>query len=50
MDQPETMQEDRDNWNQKEMLQAAVELTDQDSDLQSSGTSTSSSASPPDSD
>ena len=49
MDQPEAMQEDGDNWNQEEMLQAAVGLLDLDSDLQSSGNSTSS-ASPPDSD
>ena len=47
MDQPEAMQEDRDNWNQEEMLEAAVGLINLDSDLQSSGTS---SASPPDSD
>ena len=26
MDQPEAMQEDRDNWNQEEMLEAAVGL------------------------
>ena len=49
MDQPEAMQEDGDNWNQEEMLQAAVGLINLDSDLQSSGNSTSS-ASPPDSD
>ena len=24
MDQPEAMQEDRDNWNQEEMLEVAV--------------------------
>ena len=47
MDQPEAMQEDRDNWNQEEMLEAAVGLINLDSDLQSSGTS---SASPLDSD
>ena len=47
MDQPEAMQEDRDNWNQEEMLEAAVGLINLDSDLQSSVTS---SASPPDSD
>ena len=47
MDQLEAMQEDRDNWNQEEMLEAAVGLINLDSDLQSSGTS---SASPPDSD
>ena len=41
------MQEDRDNWNQEEMLEAAVGLINLDSDLQSSGTS---SASPSDSD
>ena len=46
MDQPEAMQEDRDNWNEEEMLEAAVGLINLDSDLQSSGTS---SASPPDS-
>ena len=44
MDQPEAMQEDRDNWNQEEMLETAVGLINLDSDLQSSGTS---SASPP---
>ena len=49
MDQPEAMQENGDNWNQEEMLQAAIGLIDLDSDLQSSGNSTSS-ASPPDSD
>ena len=48
MDQPEAMQEDADNWNQEEMLQAAVGLIELDSDLQSSGTSTS--TSPPESD
>ena len=47
MDQPEAMQEDRDNWKQEEMLEAAVGLINLDSDLQSSGTS---SASPLDSD
>ena len=47
MDQLEAMQEDRDNWNQEEMLEAAVGLINLDSDLQSSGTS---SASPLDSD
>ena len=47
MDQPEAMKEDRDNWNQEEMLEAAVGLINLDSDLQSSGMS---SASPPDSD
>ena len=47
MDQPGAMQEDRDNWNQEEMLEAAVGLINLDSDLQSSGTN---SASPPDSD
>ena len=46
MDQPEAMQEDRDNWNQEEMLEAAVELTNLDSDLQSSGASTSSASTP----
>ena len=49
MDQPEAMQEDRDNRNQEEMLQAGDGLIDLNSDLQSSGNSTSS-ASPPDSD
>ena len=49
MDQLEAMQEDGDNWNQEEMLQAAVGFIDLGSDLQSSGNSTSS-ASPPDSD
>ena len=48
MDQPEAMQEDRDNWNQEEMLQAAVGLIELDSDLQSSGNSTR--TSPPESD
>ena len=48
MDQLEAMQEDGDNWNQEEMLQAAVGLIALDSDLQSSGTSTS--TSPPESD
>ena len=46
MDQPEAMQEDGDNCYQEEMLQSAIAL---DSDLQSSGNSTSG-ASPPDSD
>ena len=48
MDQPEAMQEDRDNWNQEEMLQAAVGLIELDSDLQSSRYSIS--TSPPESD
>ena len=48
MDQPEAMQEDGDNWNQEEMLQAAAGLIELASDLQSSGTSTS--TSPPESD
>ena len=48
MDQPGAMQEDGDNWNQEEMVDAAIGLVVLDSDLQSSGTSTSSS--PPDSD
>ena len=48
MDQLEAMQEDGDNWNQEVMLQAAVGLIELDSDLQSSGTSTS--TSPPESD
>ena len=48
MDGLEAMQEDRDNWNQEEMLDAAIGLLALDSDLQSSGASTSSS--PPDSD
>ena len=43
MDQPEAMQEDGDNWNQEEMLQAAVGLVELDSDLQSSRNSTSTS-------
>ena len=47
MDQLKAMQEDRDNWNQEEMLEAAVGLINLDSDLQSSGIS---SASSPDSD
>ena len=42
MDQPEAMQE-HDNWNNEEMLGAAVQLINLDSDLQSSGTSTSTS-------
>ena len=49
MHQPEAMQEDRDNWNNEEMLEAAVQLINLDSDLQSSGTS-STSTSPPESD
>ena len=49
MDQPEAMQEDRDNWHNEEMLEAAVQLINLDSDLQSSGTS-STSTSPPESD
>ena len=49
MDQLEAMQENGDNWNQEEMLKAAVGLIDLDSDLQSSGNSKSS-ASPTDSD
>ena len=44
------MQEDRDNWNQEEMLQAAVGLIELDSDLQSNGNSTSTSPSESDSD
>ena len=40
LDQPEAVQENGDNWNQEEMLQAAVGLIDLDSDLQSSGNST----------
>ena len=46
MDQPEAMQEDRDNWNQEEMLEAAIKLLNLYSDLQSSGASTSSASSP----
>ena len=42
MDQQEAMQED-DNWNNEEMLNTAVQLINLDSDLQSSGTSTSTS-------
>ena len=49
MDQLEAMQED-DNWNNEEMLDAAVQLIDLDSDLQSSGTSTSTSPLESDSD
>ena len=49
-DQLEAMQGDGDNWNQKEMLQAAVGLIELDSDLQSSGTSTSTSTTESDSD
>ena len=50
MDQPEAMQEDKnkDNWNQEEMTEAAVEMINLDSDLKSSGASTN--VSPPDSD
>ena len=48
MDEPEAMQEDGDNWNEEEMVDAAVGLIALDSDLQSSGANTSSS--PPDSD
>ena len=47
MDQLEAMQEDGDNWNQEEMVDAVIGLA-LDSDLHSSGASTSSS--PPDSD
>ena len=50
MDQPEAMQDDGDNWNQEEMLQAAVGLIELDSDLQSSGNSTSTSSPESDSD
>ena len=46
MDQLEAMQEHRDNWNNEEMLEAAVQLINLDSDLQSRGTS-STSTSPP---
>ena len=42
MYQPEAIQED-DNWNNEEMLDTAVQLVNLDSDLQSSGTSTSTS-------
>ena len=48
MDELEAMQEDGGNWNQKEMVDAAIRLIALDSDLQSSDASTSSS--PPDSD
>ena len=47
MDQLEAMQEE-DNWNNEEMLDDDVQLINLDSDLQSSGTSTS--TSPPKSD
>ena len=47
MDQLKAMQE-YDNWNNEEMLDAAVQLVNLDSNLQSSGTSTS--TSPPESD
>ena len=50
MDQPDAMQEDGDNGNQEEMLQAAVGLIELDSDLQSSGNSTSTSPTESDSD
>ena len=43
MDGLEAMQENGDNWNQEEMLDAAIGLIALDSDLQSSGASTSSS-------
>ena len=43
MDQPEAMQEDGDNWNQEEMVDASIGFIALDSDLQSSGASTSSS-------
>ena len=43
MDEPETMQEDGDNWNQEEMVDAPIGLIALDSDLQSIGASTSSS-------
>ena len=43
MDEPEAMQEDGDNWNQEEMVDAGIGLTALNSDLQSSGASTSSS-------
>ena len=46
MDQLEAMQEHRDKWNNEEMLEAAVQLINLDSDLQSRGTS-STSTSPP---
>ena len=49
MDQLEAMQED-DNWNNDEMLDATVQLINLDSDLQSSGTSTSTSLPESDSD
>ena len=49
IDQPEAIQEDRDNWNNEEMLETAVQLINLDSDLQSSGTS-STSTSPPEND
>ena len=48
MDGPEAMQEDGNNWNQDEMVLATVGLVALNSDLQSSGASTSSSL--PDSD
>ena len=50
MDQPEAMQDEKykDIWNQEEMIEAAVEMINLDSNLQSSGANTS--ASPPDSD
>ena len=48
MDQPEAKQEDGNNWNQEEMVDAAIGLIALDSDLQSSGASTS--ASPSESD
>ena len=50
MDQLEAMQEDLDNWNQEEMVDAAIGLIALDSDLQSSGASTSSSPSDSDCD
>ena len=48
MDEQEAMQDGGVNWNQEEMVDAAIGLIAFDSDLQSSGASTSSS--PPDSD
>ena len=41
MDGPEAMQEDGNNWNQEEMVDAAIGHLALNSDLQSSGASTS---------
>ena len=43
--EPEAVQDDGGNWNNEQMLEAAVEFISLDSDLQSSGSSTHSSSS-----